>query len=873
MKRLPPLLALAAALALLLLLPVPSFYVTLANYAGIAAIVALGLVVVTGFGAMTSFSQATFMGFGAYTTAILTTQYAWSPWLTLPCAIAAAGLAAVLIGLVTLRLSGHFLPLGTLAWSVAFYYVFANLDLFGRNDGISGIPPLDLAGTPLISSASYLPVTATAVAVALLATRNLLGSNHGRAIRALRGGAAAAASFGVNLLAARMLAFAYAGLLAGLAGWLYAHMQRSVNPTPFSLNASIEYLLMAVVGGVASLPGALLGAALVTIVNDQLQNLLPLLFGHAGNYETIVFGALLVLMLQTAPDGLWPLLARPLRQARTRLRPPPNAPVPAPNTPAPNAPALPRRTLPAPGTPVLQADHLTKTFGGLVAVNDVSIHLAAGEIVGLIGPTAPARAPPSTSSPESPPPPPDRSPSSATPSPTPPRNKSPASASPAPSSTSSSSPACPCSRTSPSAPFSEPPPPPPPPFSASTAPRKPASSPKPPANSPASASNPKPPAPPKASPSASNASWKSPEPSPSTPPSSSSTNPPPASATPKNNTSPPSSAASAPTASPSSSSNTTWTSSWASPTASSSSPSAPSSPKAPPPKSAPTPASSKPISAPRRERECASARLERDSASARRERDSASACVTTPLLDVQDLSVAYGGIGAVHGASLHIHTGEIVTVIGPNGAGKTTLLNAIMGAHGGHVAGHLRFRGIDIARIPIEHRVAQGIGLVPESRELFTTLTVEDNLRLGAFRFRRPLFATSRAAATRTTLDEVYTLFPRLQERRRQHAGTLSGGERQMLAMGRALMGRPDLLMLDEPSLGLAPLIVREIFHIIAGLRTRGCAVLLVEQNARAALRVADRAYVLETGRITLEGPATELATDPRVMATYLGAA
>lgn len=234
------------------------------------------------------------------------------------------------------------------------------------------------------------------------------------------------------------------------------------------------------------------------------------------------------------------------------------------------------------------------------------------------------------------------------------------------------------------------------------------------------------------------------------------------------------------------------------------------------------------------------------------------------VLAVEGLNVAYGGIAALHDASLSIGDGEIVTVIGPNGAGKTTLLNAIMGVHPGR--GPVRFGGRDMARLPIEERVRAGIGLVPEKRELFSSLSVEDNLRLGFFRHRAQGRAPGRAA-----LDEVYGLFPRLLERRTQHAGTLSGGERQMLAMGRALMGKPDLLMLDEPSLGLAPLIVREIFSIIAGLRTRGCAILLVEQNARAALRVADRGYVLETGRFTLQGPSADLAGDKRVTETYLG--
>ena len=234
------------------------------------------------------------------------------------------------------------------------------------------------------------------------------------------------------------------------------------------------------------------------------------------------------------------------------------------------------------------------------------------------------------------------------------------------------------------------------------------------------------------------------------------------------------------------------------------------------------------------------------------------------VLDVENLHVSYGGIGAVHGVSLTVGRGQIVTVIGPNGAGKTTLLNAVMGVQPSR--GGVRFHGADVSRIEVEGRVRVGMCLVPEKRELFSTLSVEDNLRLGGFRHRR----TGNAAARRA-MDEVYALFPRLLERRRQHAGTLSGGERQMLAMGRALMARPDLLMLDEPSLGLAPLIVREIFRIVAGLRDSGCAILLVEQNARAALQVADHGYVLETGRIMLQGASAALAEDARVMQTYLG--
>ena len=234
------------------------------------------------------------------------------------------------------------------------------------------------------------------------------------------------------------------------------------------------------------------------------------------------------------------------------------------------------------------------------------------------------------------------------------------------------------------------------------------------------------------------------------------------------------------------------------------------------------------------------------------------------LLEVRNLSVRYGKVEAVHGVSIEAGEGRIVTVIGPNGAGKTTLLGAIMGLLPAH--GEIRYLGETVSGMDVEARVARGLVLVPEKRELFASMTVADNLALGAFARRR-----EGEAATRRTLDEVYQRFPRLLERRGQLAGTLSGGERQMLALGRALMGRPKLLMLDEPSLGLAPLIVREIFSIIVALRQSGVSILLVEQNARAALQVSDHGYVLETGELVLSGPSVELAANPRVAATYLG--
>jgi branched-chain amino acid transport system ATP-binding protein len=232
-----------------------------------------------------------------------------------------------------------------------------------------------------------------------------------------------------------------------------------------------------------------------------------------------------------------------------------------------------------------------------------------------------------------------------------------------------------------------------------------------------------------------------------------------------------------------------------------------------------------------------------------------------PTLALERVRVAYGRVEAVRGVSLAVQRGSIVTVIGANGAGKTTLLHAAMGIL--PAAGRMMFEGAPLDDHAIEERVAMGLALVPERRELFGSMAVEDNLALGGFR------ATAIERSRR--MAEVYARFPRLQQRRRQLAGTLSGGERQMLAMGRALMGRPRLLMLDEPSLGLAPLIVRDIFDIILKLKKTGVAILLVEQNARAALQAADYAYVMELGLITAEGPATALASDPRIIESYLG--
>ena len=370
MIRFWPILALAACAILPWTPGLPVFWVSLLNYIGISSILVVGLVVLTGIGGMTSFAQASFMGFGAYASAILSTRYGVSPWLGLPAAIIVSALGAAAIGAVTLRLRGHYLALGTMAVSVSLYYLVANLDFFGRNDGLSTIPPLQIGTYRLTDGRVFLTLVWAMLVAVVVATNNLLDSRLGRAIRALRGGALAATSFGVNTTQVRMLAFIHAAILAAIAGWLYAHLQRSVNPTPFGLFASIEYMLMAVFGGAGYVGGAILGALLVTVINDLLQDWLPKLLGQRGNYETIVFGIILLGVLQFAPEGLWPHVFRG-RVRRREIAP---------------AEPLERRASPASDAPILAVAHLAKRFGGLVAVNDLSFAVTKGEIVGLIGP-------------------------------------------------------------------------------------------------------------------------------------------------------------------------------------------------------------------------------------------------------------------------------------------------------------------------------------------------------------------------------------------------------------------------------------------------------------------------------------------------------
>jgi len=360
-------------LALLPALPTPEYWITLGNYIGLYGIVAIGLVLLTGVAGMTSFGQAAFVGLGAYSTAYLTTQFGLSPWLGLLAGLAITMASAWVIGMITMRMSGHYLPLATIAWGLSLFFLFGNLEFIGKYDGLNGIPVLSIFGLPLQSGRAMFYVIWAVVLLAVLAAQNLLNSRPGRAIRALKGGGVMAEAMGVNTAWMKVVVFIVAAMLACVSGFLYAHLQRAVNPTPFGLNYGIEYLFMAVVGGVGHVWGAVLGAGLLTILKDVLQGILPKLLGANGNFEMIVFGVLLVLLLQHARDGVWPFLRRLFPSG-------PPVRVPA------HAEALPVRTRPAAGELVLDVRGARKEFGGLVAVNDVSFQVRAGEIVGLIGP-------------------------------------------------------------------------------------------------------------------------------------------------------------------------------------------------------------------------------------------------------------------------------------------------------------------------------------------------------------------------------------------------------------------------------------------------------------------------------------------------------
>lgn len=367
-----------------------TYYLTMANHIAMVALVALGLVLMTGVAGLTSFGQAAFVGLGAYVAAVLSTAFGLSPWLGLVAVMLMTVSLAFALGWITLRLSGHYLPLGTIAWGLSLYFVFGNLELLGGHTGLSSIPAIEIFGISLKSANAIYYLIWITLFAAMLLTDNLLHSREGRAIRALKGGVLVAESMGVNTARSKMIVFVLAALYAGVSGWLYAHYQRFVNPSPFSLHIGIEYLFMAVLGGAAQVWGALLGAGVVTLLKEWLQDFLPRLLGASGNFESIVFGLLLVLLLQHAPKGLWPHavgLCRAL--VGSQRSEPPGTPVAAAYLERDvSLSGLPTRTRMV-GTKradLLKAQGIEKRFGGLIANQGISLELRQGEILALIGP-------------------------------------------------------------------------------------------------------------------------------------------------------------------------------------------------------------------------------------------------------------------------------------------------------------------------------------------------------------------------------------------------------------------------------------------------------------------------------------------------------
>lgn len=380
-------LAVVVLLVALSPLLLPTYQVTLLNYIGMNALVVLGLVLLTGVGGMTSFGQAALVGIGAYTTAYLSVTeqlpafLAWTgggPWVGLFLGLIITIFSALLVGGLTLKLSGHYLPLGTIAWGISLYYFFSTIPTLGGHSGIANIPSIEIAGYALDTNNKMFYLIWLILLIAMILTRNLLNSREGRAIRALKGGQIMAESMGVNTFRSKMIVFVTSSVFASIAGWLYAHNQSFINPTPFGLQMGIDYLFMALLGGVGSIWGAVVGAGIFTMMRQWLQDVLPIIFGGEGNYETIVFGLMIVVLMQKSPAGLWSLLLK-LLPTRYQLKGSHLSLSPTSHT-------LAKPTLPAHGTEILQALDVTKAFGGLIANNQMNLNIRAGEILALIGP-------------------------------------------------------------------------------------------------------------------------------------------------------------------------------------------------------------------------------------------------------------------------------------------------------------------------------------------------------------------------------------------------------------------------------------------------------------------------------------------------------
>jgi branched-chain amino acid transport system permease protein len=362
-----------AIIVLLSLVPLPAFWVAQLNYAGLFALTCLGLVLLTGVAGLTSFGQAAFVGIGAYTAAWCALNLGWPPIVTLIFGVTLTAVSAWIIGRITLRLSGHYLPLATIAWGLSLYYLMGNLEALGKYDGLIGLNSLTLFGVEIGQGRGFFVVSWSLLWVATVALTFLLNSRPGRAIRSLKEGRQMAEAMGVDTFGYKVTIFVIAAVLASVAGWLLAYYQRAVNPSAFGLKWGIEYLFMVVVGGAGSLWGAWLGAGVVRLLDEQLQAWLPQLLGMSGSFQSVIFGVMLVLILKYRPDGLWSWVQQGFGKTK-RARDWDGAQV------------LAQRPKPAIGDVVLDVQKIRKNFGGLVAVNDISFQVRAGQIVGLIGP-------------------------------------------------------------------------------------------------------------------------------------------------------------------------------------------------------------------------------------------------------------------------------------------------------------------------------------------------------------------------------------------------------------------------------------------------------------------------------------------------------